>query len=164
MRVAMCQIPIGDDPKENLERMRDSVARAAADGAELAARSKSPIVVPAPRRPAPAPRTRAPRRPDAGTVRTSFAGRPRVSAPPATPPPPPAAAPTPDTAGQHVSQVGESISSSVQGTGSALAQATQPLAPPVSAAVQQVLNVVAELVRRSTKGVGGALDTLVPPR
>jgi predicted amidohydrolase len=29
MRVAMCQIPVGDDPKENLERMKDALARSA---------------------------------------------------------------------------------------------------------------------------------------
>jgi deaminated glutathione amidase len=28
MRVALCQIEVGDDPKENLERMRDALARA----------------------------------------------------------------------------------------------------------------------------------------
>jgi deaminated glutathione amidase len=34
MRIALCQIPIGDDPKENLERVRDALA--AAPDADLA--------------------------------------------------------------------------------------------------------------------------------
>ncbi|MGH3388858.1 MAG: carbon-nitrogen hydrolase family protein [Actinomadura sp.] len=34
MRVAMCQIPVGDDPKENLEQIQDALARSA--GADLA--------------------------------------------------------------------------------------------------------------------------------
>jgi deaminated glutathione amidase len=34
MRVAMCQIPVGDDPKENLEQIHDALARSA--GADLA--------------------------------------------------------------------------------------------------------------------------------
>jgi deaminated glutathione amidase len=36
MRVAMCQIPVGDDPKENLEQIQAAVAQAAAGGADLA--------------------------------------------------------------------------------------------------------------------------------
>ena len=61
-------------------------------------------------------------------------------------------------------KVGESLSSTVQNTGNALAEVTQPLAPPVSAAVQQVLNVVAEIVRRTTGGLSGTLDTLLPKK
>jgi deaminated glutathione amidase len=34
MRVALCQIPVGDDPKENLQRMLDAIAQSA--GADLA--------------------------------------------------------------------------------------------------------------------------------
>ena len=34
MRVALCQIEVGDDPKENLERVREALAEAA--GADLA--------------------------------------------------------------------------------------------------------------------------------
>ena len=120
------------------------------------------------------PRTSAPSRSDreqalrdarraAGNLR-SGEPRPRVVAPPPPPPPPATPATKTDTAGDHVSKVGESLSSTVQSTGNALADATQPLAPPVSAAVQQVLNIVAELVRRTADGLGGAFDALVPPR
>ena len=81
-------------------------------------------------------------------------------------PPPPAApaAVKQKTTGDHVRKAGDTLSTTVQDTGTALAEAAQPLAPPVSSAVQQVLNVVAELVRRATGGLGGTLDTLLPPR
>jgi predicted amidohydrolase len=36
MRVAMCQIPVTDDPKENLERIREALAEAADANADLA--------------------------------------------------------------------------------------------------------------------------------
>ena len=139
---------------------------------QIAVRTESPLVVRAPERraersaaSAPSSRTQDQRSAErAASAVQPRSGRPRVNLPTAPPPPPAPAAPQRDTAGDHVSKVGESLSSTVQGTGSALADATQPLAPPVSAAVQQVLNIVAELVRRTTDGLGGALDTLVPPR
>jgi len=52
----------------------------------------------------------------------------------------------------------------VRKTGTALADAALPLAPPVSVAVQQVLNVVADIVRRTTDGLGNTLDALLPPK
>ncbi len=64
---------------------------------------------------------------------------------------------------QHVRAVGNSLGSTVEKGGTAVSRATQPLAPPVSAAVQQVLNVVAEIVRRTTAGAGTALETLPAP-
>ena len=36
MRVALCQLPVTDDPAINLERVREAVSQAAADGASLA--------------------------------------------------------------------------------------------------------------------------------
>ncbi|GII78750.1 apolipoprotein acyltransferase [Sphaerisporangium rufum] len=35
-RIALCQIPVAEEPKTNLERVRDALGRAAAGGAELA--------------------------------------------------------------------------------------------------------------------------------
>ena len=67
-------------------------------------------------------------------------------------------------AGDRVRKVGDSLSSTVKDTGTALSNITQPLAPPVSAAVQQVLNLVAEAVRRAADGLGGTVDRLLPPK
>ena len=66
--------------------------------------------------------------------------------------------------GDHVRKAGDTLSSTVQDAGTALANVVQPLAPPVSVAVQQVLNLVAEAVRRAADGLGNTLDTLLPPR
>ena len=59
------------------------------------------------------------------------------------------------SAGDGVRNAGEDLSGKVQGTADALAQVTDPLLPPVAAATQKVLNVVAELLRRTTDGLGG---------
>jgi hypothetical protein len=59
--------------------------------------------------------------------------------------------------GDNVKQLGNDLSTKVQETGSSLAQATAPLGPPVSAAVQQVLNVVATLLQQTTNLLGNAL-------
>lgn len=87
--------------------------------------------------------------------------------PPAPQPPDPPAPAQPvaqPRTGDGVRKVGNDLSTAVEETGSALAQATAPLGPPVSTAVQQVLNAVAELLRRGTDGLGGTLDTLLAPR
>lgn len=60
--------------------------------------------------------------------------------------------------GDGVRRVGEDLSSTAHSTGKALADVTAPLGPPVSAAVQKVLDLVAELLRRTTNGLGGTLD------
>lgn len=93
------------------------------------------------------------------------ASMPNPAAPPAPPaaPPPPVPVASPRT-GDHVRQIGNSLSTTVQKTGAALADVTQPLGPPVSTAVQQVLNLVADIVRRGTEGVGNTLDALLPKR
>lgn len=66
------------------------------------------------------------------------------------------------TAGDRVRTGGEAISGKVQKTGDALAQITDPLLPPVTAATQKVLNLVAELLRRTTDGLGRTVDTVLP--
>jgi len=98
----------------------------------------------------------------------STGGAASMPAPIAPPAPPAAAAPpapvAPPRTGDHVRQIGNSLSATVQDTGTALAEATQPLALPVSSAVQQVLNLVADVVRRTTDGLGNTLDALLPKR
>jgi hypothetical protein len=145
------------------------------DGARILARSgKRRIVAPAPRavraerrtaRPA-STRTRARARPAATSVSAPGSGTaPALELPVVRRPAAPtvAAPPAPKT-GDHVRKVGDTLSAVVQDTGTALADATQQLAPPVSAAVQQVLNIVADVVRRTTDGLGNTLDALLPPK
>jgi hypothetical protein len=66
--------------------------------------------------------------------------------------------------GDDVRKIGDSLSSTVQSAGTALANATQPLAPPIGAVIQQALNVVGEVVRRTTDGLGATLDQLLPAK
>jgi hypothetical protein len=87
---------------------------------------------------------------------------PPVVRPPAAQPPPPAAPAKRN--GDHVRNAGDALSGKVQDTGNSLAAATEPLAPPVSVAVQQVFNLVAEVVRRTTEGLGSTLDALLPKK
>lgn len=82
---------------------------------------------------------------------------------------PPAAAHTPPAlhlpaAGDGLRRVGDGLSSTAQNTGKALAGVTAPLGPPVSVAVQKVLDLVAALLRRTTNGIGGTLDTATGQR
>ncbi len=89
---------------------------------------------------------------------------PQTGDPAATVTPPAALAPPKKSAGDGVRTAGEDLSGKVQGTADALAQVTDPLLPPVAAATQKVLNVVAELLRRTTDGLGGTVDGLLAPR
>lgn len=151
------------------------LASVSGDG-PITASGASPIVAPAPARRAErrdtarpaASRPRAASAPAPAATRAS-AGSPRVVSPPpieweeageGAVPAPPAARKT----GDHVRKVGDSLSATVEGTGAALASVTQPLSPPVSVVVQQVLNVVAEVINRATDGLGGAVDTLLTPK
>jgi len=84
---------------------------------------------------------------------------PPVSAPEHTVTPPIPAPPKP-SAGDGVRSAGEGLSGKVQSTGDALAQLTDPLLPPVTAATRELLNAVAELLRRSTSGLGTTVDGL----
>jgi hypothetical protein len=62
--------------------------------------------------------------------------------------------------GDGVRQAGEDLSSAAHSTGKALSDVTAPLGPPVSAAVQKVLDLVAVLLQRTTNSLGGTLDKL----
>ena len=66
------------------------------------------------------------------------------------------------TAGDRVRTGGEDISGKVQNAGDALAQVVDPLLPPVTAATQKVLNLVADLLRRTTDGLGRTVDRVLP--
>lgn len=92
--------------------------------------------------------------------RGSYAA-PQVTAPQTQTPAPAAQKPT---AGDGVRSAGEGLGGTVQSTGDALAQLTDPLLPPVTAATQKVLDVVAELLRRTTDGLGGVVDGVLAPR
>lgn len=88
-------------------------------------------------------------------------GAPR-STPPLSPPPTHSIAvpksPPP------VSKTTSALGAKVKDTGTAIAEVTQPLAPPVSTVVQQVFNAVAELVDRTTSGLAAAVNKLLPPK
>ena len=89
---------------------------------------------------------------------------PPVTAPethPVTPQAPPAPK---KSAGDGVRTAGEDLSGKVQSTSDALAQLTDPLLPPVTATTRELANAVAELLRRSTSGLGTTVDGLLAPR
>jgi hypothetical protein len=132
----------------------------------------APVVLPAraqrPERQAPAAPRRVESKP-APVAQARVVHRPTASAPVAAPAPvqaPPAAttpAPAPkQTAptGDAVRRLGDDLSSTAQNTGKALNDVTAPLSPPVGAAVQKVLDTVAEVLQRTTNGLGGTLDKL----
>lgn len=131
-----------------------------------------------------------PRAPSRATRSTAPSPRgPRAAgqddvAPPATPRPPAASsappalgapatptvtAPAPaagkPSAGDGVSSLGDELGGTVQDTGDALEQITDPvLPPPVTAATQKLLDAVAELLSRSTDGLGSTIDAEPAPR
>jgi hypothetical protein len=127
----------------------------------------SPVVLRAPARSRPRPGV-----PASARAAASAGTHPRaVSEPAVTAYHPPAAVAPPGTAsapaakhvppkGDGVRRVGEDLSSTVHSTGTALADLTAPLGPPVSAAVQKVLDLVAALLQRTSNGLGGTLDKL----
>ena len=128
------------------------------------------------------PRERAPSRPPARTtapeqgsaratdqavITPGTSIRPKASFTPTADPPraqdlaPQAPAPK-KSAGDGVRTAGEGLSGTVQSTADALGQIIDPLLPPVTAATQKVLNVVAELLRRTTRGLGSTVDRVLP--
>jgi hypothetical protein len=63
-----------------------------------------------------------------------------------------------------VRKVGDHLSAKVKETGTAVAEVTQPFAPPISTVVQKVFNVVAEVLQATTGGLAGAVDKLLPAK
>ena len=104
---------------------------------------------------------------DQAVITPATSIRPKASFTPTANPPraqdlaPQAPAPK-KSAGDGVRTAGEGLSGTVQSTGDALAQIIDPLLPPVTAAAQKVLNVVAELLRRTTRGLGSTVDRVLP--
>jgi len=146
----------------------------AAGGAGARARTARPIVVAAPerrtKRAGSRSRARSSRRvrPAKRPVTTRPAGA-ATSIPGLSPPVVRPAAPSPPAVvkkrtGDGVRKVGDGLSSTVQGTGAALSDVTKPLAPPVSSAVQKVVDAVAAILSSTTNGVAAVLDKLLPPK
>ncbi|HEX8155756.1 MAG TPA: hypothetical protein VF526_00105 [Solirubrobacteraceae bacterium] len=70
----------------------------------------------------------------------------------------------PVRSGDTVRRVGDGIGSAVQKTATTLEATTAPLGPPVSQAVQDVLDRVAIQLKRTTDGLAGTLDKVLPPK
>ncbi|HEX4344453.1 MAG TPA: hypothetical protein VHZ31_02725 [Solirubrobacteraceae bacterium] len=132
-------------------------------------RAAAPIVVAAPR-----PRASKPaappvvRRHATQGVRTGSADALTLTPPTvasgeadATPATPPKTATKP-TVGDGVRQLGDDVSSTVQHTGDATGAVTKVLGPPVSAAVQKVLDLISTLLKKTTSGLGSAVDAILP--
>ena len=58
----------------------------------------------------------------------------------------------------------DGLSATVDTAGSALAEVTQPLAPPVSSAVQKITNLLVDLLRRAGEDVGDLLNRVLPAK
>lgn len=119
----------------------------------------APLVIEA----APPKRVVAANRPVAGTDREEgFASRPRQLrsvAPIPAPIDPKAPAGSNSSGGADgVRDLGDSVSSAVQDTGKAAGAVTEPLGPPVTQAVQKVLDLLGDLLKNTTGAVAGALD------
>lgn len=94
--------------------------------------------------------------PQVAPLDNTTASKPSTTREPAAPSP--AVKPPPPKLGDGVKQLGDGLSSAVTQTGTKLAQATAPLVgPAVSTAIQQVLNVVAALIKGTTDGLGRLL-------
>lgn len=87
---------------------------------------------------------------------------PAVSSPQTQTVQPQAPAAPKKTAGEGVRTAGDVLSGKVQNAGDALAQITDPLLPPVTAATQKVVDLVAELLRRTTDDLGRTVDRVLP--
>jgi hypothetical protein len=92
---------------------------------------------------------------------TSTVPKPVIEAPAAQPP---AAVVQAPTTGDGVRRVGDDLSSTVQKTGEAVAAVIAPLSPPITSAVQKVIDLVATVLQRTTNGLGGTLDALTKKR
>ena len=74
-------------------------------------------------------------------------------------------------AGEGVRELGDTLTGTVQKAGDGVGAVATPLGPPVSKAVQDVLDLavkaINDLLKKTTGGLAGVLDTtdsLAPPR
>jgi hypothetical protein len=131
----------------------------------------TPAVTIRPPAPAAQPAKRAASRP----ARTTVTAQPAPAAefnpgvrdldPAASTPPAQAPATHPPAIGDGVRDVGDAVSATVQGTGKSAGAAAAPLlGPPVTKAVQDVLDVLTAVLQGATGALGGVLDAAVPQR
>ena len=159
-----------DEPTTHAALLVDGGSPVAPRPAAAGTRNVAAVVI---RTPAPAAARDvvvAPQRPD--TVRESSAGIETRQAPTTSDVPDlGAASNSPATSnpggsrpatGDGVRDLGDSVSATVGETGEAAGDATAPLGPPVSQAVQEVLNVVQSLLKGATDGLAGTLDNALP--
>jgi len=70
---------------------------------------------------------------------------------------------TKQKAGESVRQLGDTLTGTVQKAGDGVGAVAKPLGPPVSKAVQDVLNIavkaVNDLLKKTTGGLAGVIDT-----
>jgi hypothetical protein len=160
----------GDDGSSNEALVLDVSSRRDAVAAD-ARPSATPVVLRTPKRqpahiarnPAHAPQSQAhhvvTRTQPATVAQVPSAGSGSTSAPQPRPAPSATKAASKPNLGDGVRELGDNLGTTVQEAGGTLAQATAPLGPPLSVAVQQVLNLVAALVNGTTKGIGDALGS-----
>jgi hypothetical protein len=147
------------------------------DGADAGDRKRAFVLPPRPRqqssRPSATPTAPRPqgsaRAAEQAAITPATSRRPRASSFPqsSTKPELDVAPQTPaprKSAGDGVRTAGEGLSGRVQDTGDAIAGIVDPLLPPVTAAAQKVLDAVAELLRRTTNGLGSTVDRVLPAK
>jgi hypothetical protein len=135
------------------QRARGEAVREASTAVLISAPKTAPAARPGARRPAAARlRKHAADTPsfNPGLTEVEPAVRPPAAATPSTPKP---------ALGDGVRGVGDAVTATVQGTGDA---ATPLLGPPVSQAIQDVLDLLTSVLEGATSTLGGALDAAVP--
>lgn len=114
---------------------------------------------------APAPRAPAQGKAASGDNSASVQARKAAGSRTVIAPPPPATTdpsagidPQAPAAGESVRELGDSVSATVDGTGQSAGNVAAPLGPPVSQAVQEILNLLNGLIEGATGGLGATLD------
>jgi hypothetical protein len=132
-----------------------------------AGQAAAPVVITATPTPAPARKAKASAVPQQAARRVAPPARPTFdpgvqSLRPRAPAPAAVPVVRKPATGDGVRDVGEAVGATVKKTG--LAGAVAPLGPPVSQAVQDVLDLLTAALQGATGGLGGVLDNAVPRR